>query len=142
MQSNLESVAEVTVWDQEVCEPSSNVIDSLQSVLRVMDFGVIVLSADDIATIRSIEYKVTRDNVILEMGLFIATLGIERVAIIHPVNIGNFHYPSDITGTILLPYDPHRTDGKLIAALNTASGKIKKMLLSKRAGIVGGLFDM
>lgn len=131
LQSNLDSagVAEVTVWDQDIFLPSRYALESLLATLRVTGFGIFVFSPDDQTKLRGEEYQTARDNVIFELGLFIAGLGKEQTAIVMPKNMEQFHMPSDLMGLSVATYDANRDDGNLAAALNPACEKIKKMLL-------------
>lgn len=71
IQEHLEYTAEVTVWDQNIFQPSSYAIDDLLAYLDRTDFGVFVLAPDDVVIIREQTRPVVRDNIILELGLFI-----------------------------------------------------------------------
>jgi len=69
LQENLDNDAEVTVWPQDIFEPSRFVLESLILALDRCDFGVFVLSPDDRLTMRGEQLNVTRDNVVFELGL-------------------------------------------------------------------------
>ncbi|MEW8053506.1 MAG: TIR domain-containing protein [Candidatus Thiodiazotropha sp.] len=60
-----------------------------------------------------------RQNVVLEMGMFLSKLGRERVAILHK---GNLELPSDINGLIYVPFDNsvQEAKNKLAASLQKA----------------------
>ncbi|ORE84962.1 hypothetical protein ATO7_16439 [Oceanococcus atlanticus] len=60
-----------------------------------------------------------RQNVVLEMGMFLAKLGRERVAILHK---GSLELPSDINGLIYIPFEKsiQETKNKLAAGLQKA----------------------
>ncbi len=51
VQENLESVAEVTVWDQGIFSLSQPAISSLIKTLDISKFGVFILSPDDVTKI-------------------------------------------------------------------------------------------
>jgi predicted nucleotide-binding protein len=74
VQSNLAGI-ECTVWDQDVFELNGNVLDSLEKVLEIVDFGVFVFGNDDVIVKGGTKISVTRDNVIYELGLFTGRLG-------------------------------------------------------------------
>lgn len=61
----------------------------------------------------------TRQNVVLEMGMFLSKLGRERVAILHK---GNLELPSDINGLIYIPFNNsiQEAKNKLAASLQKA----------------------
>ena len=50
--ANLTAVAECTIWDKGVFDPSGSVIPDLLAEIDDTDFCVLVFSPDDIATIR------------------------------------------------------------------------------------------
>ena len=74
LQELLEYNAEVTVWDQGVFQLSSSTIDDLTDFLSTTDFGIFVFTPDDTVRIREEQYQSVRDNVILELGMFINRL--------------------------------------------------------------------
>ncbi len=122
---NLDHSCEVTIWRNGTFNLANNTIDSLIEKASSVDFAVFIFSPDDIATIRSIEKKVVRDNVIFELGLFIGTIGKQRSFIVKPRNI-DLHFPTDLLGVTTADYEPQRSDGDTTSALNFACSLIKK----------------
>jgi predicted nucleotide-binding protein len=72
-----------------------------------------------------------RQNVVLELGMFLSTLGRKRVAILHK---GDVELPSDIHGLVYIPFKKHVSEVKprLAAELQEAGFQIniKDMLAS------------
>lgn len=64
---------------------------------RLFDSAIMLFSGDDKSSIRGIECLTTRDNVILETGVFAGCMGKERVFILAD-NRANYHFPSDFEG--------------------------------------------
>jgi predicted nucleotide-binding protein len=64
-----------------------------------------------------------RQNVVLELGMFLATLGRKRVAILHK---GDVELPSDIHGLVYIPFKKHVSEVKprLAAELQEAGFQI------------------
>lgn len=108
---------------------SSNTVDALTDRLSNTDFGTFVFTPDDTVTIREEDYQSVRDNVILELGMFIGRLGKERCFIISPRTIP-FHIPTDLLGMVPATYDPEREDGSLLAALGPVCNKIRQAIES------------
>ena len=85
-------------------------------------YAVVLLTPDDEGHIAGKEeekrYR-ARQNVVLEMGMFLAKLGREKVAILHK---GNLELPSDINGLIYIPFKEsvQETKNKLAASLQKA----------------------
>jgi hypothetical protein len=68
-------------------------------------FAVVLLTPDDVGAPVNEPQKENnraRQNVILELGYFIAKLGRERVC---PIQVGEVELPSDIHGIVWVPYD-------------------------------------
>ncbi|MCM1235457.1 MAG: nucleotide-binding protein [Ruminococcus flavefaciens] len=131
VQELLEHNAECTVWDQGVFEPSSYIMIDLIERLKISDYGIFVFSIDDTVRIRGEEEKVVRDNVILELGLFMGAIGQKNCFIIIPNSNEKIHLPTDLTGITLLKYNAKRKDGNLKAALGPSVNKIRNVINSK-----------
>jgi hypothetical protein len=127
LQSNLENDGEITVWTQDVFRPSEFVLESLLKQLDTADVGIFVFSPDDTVVIRGGEHPAVRDNVILEVGLYVGRLGRDRCFIVLPRG-SNPRLPSDLLGVTILNFDGARADGRLEAALGPASSKIRLAL--------------
>lgn len=128
IQGLLERDAECTVWDQDVFSPSSYTLQDLVEKAGNSDYGIFVFSLDDTTKMRGAEKKTVRDNVILEMGLFVGTIGYKNCFIILPRDIEGFHLPTDLTGITPLTYDTNRKDGNIKAALGPPTNQIKKAI--------------
>ena len=126
IQANLDRDAEPTVWDQGVFELSKSTLASLLDALASYDFAVFVLGPDDIAKIRMVEYRVARDNVIFELGLFIGALGAPRTFFVLPRDRPDLHLPTDLAGITGATFDARRRDGNMRAALGPACQEIRK----------------
>lgn len=85
-------------------------------------FAVVLLTPDDVAAPISQTKKKTkraRQNVILELGYFIAKLGRERVC---ALQTGKVELPSDIHGIVYIPYDRNQKWRLKLAEEIDASG--------------------
>jgi len=128
IQANLEHETEPDVWNQGIMNLTSSVLDGLIDSLAKYQFAIFVFSSDDKLDLREQKYIVARDNVVLELGLFIGKLGKDRCFIVQPREVSDFHLPADLLGIIPADYDPKRTD--LQAALGPACFKIKQRMSS------------
>lgn len=124
IQQNLTHDAEATVWDQGVFELSKTTMESLNSILDSVDFGIFVFSPDDMIIMRSNESLIIRDNVLFEFGLFIGKLGRNRVFFIIPEG-SDIHIPTDLVGVTPGKYNPNRTDNSLQAATGAACNQMR-----------------
>jgi hypothetical protein len=96
LQRALEGTADVRPWPKEF-QLTRAYIESLESLLDVSDFSVLVLTPDDRTTSRNTERLSPRDNVVFEMGLFFGRLGRERCFVLKPDNL-DLKLPSDLLG--------------------------------------------
>jgi len=126
-QEGLDRFAEVTVWPQDIFQLSQSSIESLLDTLDECDYGLFVFVADDVTKMRSDEHRTVRDNVVLELGLFIGRLGRARSFILAPRN-EEYHLPTDLLGMTPVTYDPHREDQNLVAGLGPACNRIRKVM--------------
>ncbi|WP_197994628.1 TIR domain-containing protein [Gimesia panareensis] len=129
IQENLEYDAEYTVWSQGVFTPSAYPIDDLLDELNQSDFGIFVFSPDDVVTMRKEESKAIRDNVVLEIGLFIGRLGRKRNFMLQPNDVNDLHIPTDLTGLTPIKFDRNRSDANIVAGMGVACNKIREALL-------------
>lgn len=121
---NLDHDFEVSIWKNGTFLLSSTTIDDLVKKSSSVDFALFIFTPDDIATIRSREKHVVRDNVLFEMGLFIGAIGKRRSFILKPRNV-EMHLPTDLLGMTPADYEPDRSDGDLVSATNRACSLIK-----------------
>ncbi|TXK84076.1 TIR domain-containing protein [Paenibacillus sp. N3.4] len=78
LQANLHYSFDVTVWSQLLFPPSNTTLAPLIKQAKTSDFAVFVFQPDDLTLLRDLVVSTVRDNVILELGLFIGQLGLER----------------------------------------------------------------
>ncbi|GMV27605.1 MAG: hypothetical protein AMXMBFR58_36360 [Phycisphaerae bacterium] len=126
LQRGLEAVAEVTIWSQSVFALSKTSVESLEAALQKFDFAVLALSGDDVVSSRGETSQSPRDNVLLELGLFMGSLGRNRAFFVYD-RTANLKVPTDLLGVTAATYKPH-ADGNLDAALGPTCASIKASL--------------
>lgn len=91
---------EVIALDEK---PNQNktIIEKFEHFSKDAGFAVVLMSPDDTMEIDGQIYKQARQNVVLELGYFMAKLGRSNVAVILK---GNVEKPSDISGILHLPF--------------------------------------
>ncbi len=129
----LERVAEVTIWNQGVFGLNESGFESLLKALNKFDYACFILSDDDVIISRDERKNSVRDNVILEIGLFLGRLGRNRVFILHGRK-NKPSLPSDLDGINFIGYDDDRSDNNLEAALTPACTKIKDQI--SKSGLI------
>lgn len=128
LQEALEFDCHATVWKQGVFEPSRTVLEDLLSRLKTPQFALFVFTPDDTLILRGQTHRVTRDNVVFEMGLFIGAFGLARCMHILPRGAIDLQLPSDLLGLTALDYPADRPDGNRLAALGPACNRIRRRL--------------
>jgi len=114
------------VWDQNVFEPSDYTMEALVRQAETCDFAVLVATADDVVSSRGGSRSAARDNVILELGLFIGALGRERTYIVKKER-EDLHLPSDLVGLTWLQVSD-RDDDDLSAAVTKPTLAIRRQI--------------
>lgn len=104
IQDNLSIANEVVVWDQDIFHLGEGQFDSLIAATQEFDFAVFVAGDDDVLTKRGDALSVPRDNVILEIGLFIGALGKQRVFVVS-ASSKVISLPSDLAGLNIGKYN-------------------------------------
>ncbi|TWT77181.1 TIR domain-containing protein [Neorhodopirellula pilleata] len=123
IQLNLDRVCEVVIWSQGLFGLSTGTLETLVERLTDFDFAVLVLTPDDLTESRGVEKQSARDNVLIELGLFIGGLGRERTFAVFDRG-ANLKVPSDLAGVTLAEYQRH-SSGNLQSSLGAASTLIK-----------------
>lgn len=121
----------VRVWTDDVFRPSGYTMTDLVNESASSDFAVFVVRGDDTTRTRDHEAPTPRDNVILELGLFMGALGRERTLLVRPRG-ANLKIPSDLLGLTALDYDGNAAPDDLEAALGPVCLDIRKTV--KRLG--------
>lgn len=106
----LEDCAKVTTWDEGVFGLNRGFFETLLETPTEYDFAVFVLAPDDMTTSKDETKPSTRDNVLLESGLFLGVLGRDRVFLVYEETAG-LKIPSDLAGVTLATYDGTEIEG-------------------------------
>lgn len=96
-----------TVWNEDVFKLSEYTLQSLETALHGNDYGVFVVGPDDKLTSRGHTSPAARDNVILELGMFIGRLNIKHSFVVQPDDM-DLHLPSDLNGLTTAIYSSNR----------------------------------
>lgn len=123
LQLNLDYACEVTVWSQGLFGLGEGTLESLVNRLDSFDFAILVLTPDDMTVSRQAEQPSPRDNVLLELGLFIGALGRRRTFAVYERNRG-LKLPSDMAGVTSADFQMH-ADKNLQSSLGAATTLIK-----------------
>lgn len=133
IQRNLENAHMPDI--EPVCWPSifqlgTYTLESLLRALKSSTFGVFVLAPDDFIEIRNEIYRIPRDNVILEMGMFIAGVGRENTFFVRPRDTDEckLRLPTDLDGVTGALYSSHLYGDNIAAKVSSACVEIKSAI--------------
>ncbi|WP_373781493.1 TIR domain-containing protein, partial [Glaesserella sp.] len=90
-------------------------------------FGIVLLTPDDMGYVKNSKPENAepraRQNVVLEMGMLLSSIGRRRVAILKK---GHLEVPSDASGILYISFNEHvkETVPKLVERLNEAGFKM------------------
>jgi len=122
----LEQEFRVKLWENAF-DLSSITITTLIGKTKEADYSVFVFHPDDKILIREKEYSSVRDNVLLELGMFIGALGIERCFILVPKSSKTiFRMPTDLSGVTISFYDDQEEN--YVDAVTSSCAKIKQAI--------------
>ena len=126
IQQCLDKNVESEVWTQGAFLLMKDYLDSLMDFGAKYDIAIIVLTGDEIVSSRNVEGVAPRDNVIMEIGFFMGTLGRNRTFIVCEEGT-NLLLPSYLNGISLATFKKP-TNGNLLSAVSRACMMINKSL--------------
>lgn len=119
----LEDELKVSLWSNAF-DLSSITITTLIGETKEADYAAFVFHPDDRVFIRENEHSSVRDNVVLELGMFIGALGLEKCFVLIPKSVDQkFRIPTDLAGITVSFYDDKSPD--VIGAVTVSCAKIK-----------------
>jgi Predicted nucleotide-binding protein containing TIR -like domain len=117
----------------EQSNSTETVFDKLSRISSSVDFAVVLLTADDEGRRRAGDSNLlprARQNVVLELGLFLGTVGKDRVVVVLDKGV---ELPSDVLGVIYLQRD--RWQFPLIERLRSAGASFSDEAVSRAMAI-------
>lgn len=112
----------------------ATVIEKFLREAKECKYAVVLFSADDIGKLNSETAKTrnrTRQNVILELGYFLAQVGRNNIIILHEAN-KDIEKPSDFEGIVYEPFDEFGAwKGKLMREMKRAKINIDEKLADR-----------
>lgn len=126
VQRRLSGDLAVTLWTQVGFELSKPTLETLMRELRRYDYAIFVFAPDDVVRLRKKTMLATRDNVMFELGLFMASLGPERCFFLLPHTEKPFRIPSDLAGLTAAMYDLENHGGNIDGALGVPCSRISE----------------
>lgn len=100
------------LWNEKLFELGEDTLNNLLRFVQCYDFAVLVLTDDDLTTTKKGSTSSPRDNIILELGLFMGALGRRRAfEVVAQTVDGHPKLPSDLLGNtgVFLPAGLHKS---------------------------------
>lgn len=126
IQLGLDHDCQVTIWSQGVFGLSRGTLETLAEAVNRFDFAILVLTPDDLTLSREQVTQSPRDNVLLELGMFIGAIGRRRSFIVHD-RTKDLKLPTDLAGITAATFAPH-DDNNLIAAVGPVCTQVKQVV--------------
>jgi predicted nucleotide-binding protein len=126
--------SEVDVWNEAPFGLTSGTLESLVQVLNMFEFAVLVLSPDDLTVSHGVAQNSARDNVLIELGLFIGRLGRGRTFVLYAKDSG-VKIPSDLAGVELADFSMPDDPSRLLSAVGPACYKIRNAIRAQSKAI-------
>ena len=117
---------EVKLWSDNIFEPSSFPIESLERQLLESDFAALVLSPDDTVVSRNTTSGAPRDNLVFELGLFMGALGHSRTFLVYPRGV-DMKIPTDLKGITAVTYESG-SPSQISTALESANKMMRAII--------------
>jgi hypothetical protein len=128
IRENLSDTAEISLWNEDFANPGSTFIETLIERADDFDFAVLVLTPDVLNESRDVRTFGPRDNLLFEIGLFMASIGRERTLIVQPDDAA-VTLPSDLAGLQTIPFEAHRSDNSHQRAVGAASDRMRRVIV-------------
>jgi hypothetical protein len=123
VKTNLSNLGDCFLWqDPNVWEPNRSTFENLLKMVSYFDFGVFVATADDLTLTNHKIVIEPRDNVILEMALFLGAMGRDKSFLLVEEGI---KLPTDFSG-IYMPRFDTANDKSIKDACDEYSNKIEE----------------
>lgn len=122
LQSALRYECDPQVWTDGIFQEGGTALASLRAATDIFDFAAFVFTGDDQVLRRGVQGMAPRDNVVLELGMFLAALGPDRVFVFRPRE-DMLVTPSDWWGILDCQYS--RTSANPTAAMSTAAKELR-----------------
>lgn len=140
------------LWSEHLFELGEDTLTNLLRFVQCYDFAVLVISDDDLTTSRKQSQVSPRDNVILELGLFLGALGRRRAfVVVVRSEDGSPKIPTDLLGNngvylsknLHKTLDPHRLSKELEQLVETIAVRNQEssLQLLPSTGLAIGYFE-
>lgn len=118
---------ECYLWTDEIFKYNDSFLQTLLHEASLFDYGILIATKDDSATIRKVEFETPRDNIIFEFGLFLGRLGAMNAFVIQEKGT---KLPSDLLG-VTVPQFEKADPINASSTLKSEIERIRKAIIEK-----------
>jgi predicted nucleotide-binding protein len=104
-------------------------IDVLTEAASAYDFGVFLLSPEDVTSLRDRQVTTSRGNVVLEFGLFLGALGRTRTVAFVPDTYGT-ELPTDLAGVTMYTWVASDAEANPKSAVRTDGDSLRERIMA------------
>jgi hypothetical protein len=119
VQFKLQTKAVVEIWNEGLFELGKGNLENLIQLLPKYDFAVLIATPDDAIESRRSKSASPRDNVLVELGMFVARLGGDRAFLLRADGV-DLKIPSDFAGVSHAAYDHKQAKSNPLTAIGPA----------------------
>ena len=124
----------VKIWNHETFHSNDNYFESIKREMILADYSIFVVNPDDEIVKRGERIYATRDNVLLEIGMFIGFMSIKKVFCLRIIDNRNgvakeVILPSDLSGNEYLKVTLSNSDERFSQELRDICTTIKELIL-------------
>ncbi|WP_162198407.1 nucleotide-binding protein [Vibrio nigripulchritudo] len=116
------------IWTQGTFKANGYPLEQLECALDKYQHGLFVMTPDDMVFSRDAKYAAARDNVLLELGMFIGRYGRNNCFILVPRGENTPKMPSDLSGFNTVSYNSEWADESIDAALGSPVREIRQSI--------------
>jgi hypothetical protein len=124
VQYRLAQIADTEIWNEGAFGLTYGTLESLVQILDRFEFAILVLTPDDLVVSRGERQNGPRDNLLLELGLFMGKLGRAKTFVLYPRN-KDLKLPSDLAGVAMAAFDDPDDPTRLVNAIGPACYQIE-----------------
>jgi len=96
------------LWTDDIFETNKSAFDTLLTAANLFDFGIMLITKDDVVKSRGGKFDSPRDNAVFELGIFLGRLGPDKAFAV--VEKGT-KLPTDLNGITLEEYSADAKSG-------------------------------
>jgi predicted nucleotide-binding protein len=137
VQFQLQQSADVQIWYEGLFELGLGTLEGLLNIVENYDFAILVATPDDLTESRGTTASTPRDNVMVELGFFVARLGRSRAFLLRD-DSADMRLPSDFAGVSHAKYRHDLAQTSPIGAVGPACLLIDGAITKLGTRLMGG----